>query len=42
MALEPSVNRVVASELIKLGSAFAKRLGTEEDGIATVRARLLP
>jgi len=35
MALgEPSLNLIVASELIKLGSAFAIRLGADEDGIA--------
>ncbi len=35
MALAPSsLNLIVASELIKLGSAFAIRLGANEDGIA--------
>jgi hypothetical protein len=34
MALgRPSLNLVVASELIKLGSAFAIRLGANEDGV---------
>jgi len=31
---EPSLNLIVASELIKFGSAFAVRLGADEDGIA--------
>jgi len=30
----PSLNLIVASELIKLGSAFAIRLGADEDGVA--------
>jgi hypothetical protein len=35
MALgEPSLNLIVAGELIKLGSAFAIQLGADEDGIA--------
>jgi len=31
---QSSLNLIVASELIKLGSAFAIRLGADEDGIA--------
>jgi hypothetical protein len=35
MALgKPSLNLIVASELIKFGSAFAIRLGADEDGVA--------
>jgi len=35
MALgEPSLNLIVAGELIKRGSAFAIQLGADEDGIA--------
>jgi len=35
MALaKPSLNLIVASELIKLGSAYAIRLGADEDGVA--------
>ena len=35
MALgRPSLNLILASELIKLGSAFAIRLGANEDGVA--------
>ena len=35
MALgQASLNLIVAGELIKLGSAFAIRLGADEDGIA--------
>jgi hypothetical protein len=30
----PSLNLIVASELIKLGSAFAIRLGANEGGVA--------
>jgi hypothetical protein len=39
MALgQASLNLIVAGELIKLGSAFAIRLGADEDGVAR-RAR---
>jgi hypothetical protein len=31
---KPTVNLIVAGQLIKLGSAFAIRLGADEDGIA--------
>ena len=31
---KPSVNLIIAGELIKLGTAFAIRLGADEDGIA--------
>ena len=35
MALgQPSLNLIVASELIRLGSAFAIKLGADEDGVA--------
>jgi len=35
MALgQPSLHLIVASELIKLGSAYAIKLGADEDGIA--------
>jgi len=35
MALgQPSLNPIVAGELIKLDSAFAIRLGADEDGVA--------
>ena len=35
MALgQASLNLIVAGELIKLGSAFAIRLGADEDGVA--------
>jgi len=35
MALgHPSLHLIVASELIKLGSAYAIKLGADEDGIA--------
>ena len=30
----PSLNLIVAGELIRLGSAFAIRLGADEDGVA--------
>jgi hypothetical protein len=37
MALgQPSLNLIVAGELIKLGSAFAIKLGADEDGIANL------
>jgi hypothetical protein len=35
MALgRPSLNLIVAGELIRLGSAFAIKLGADEDGVA--------
>ena len=33
---QPSLNLIVAGELIKLGSAFAIRLGASEDGVANI------
>jgi hypothetical protein len=37
MALgRPSLNLIVAGELIRLGSAFAISLGADEDGVANL------
>ena len=33
---QPSLNLIVAGELIKLGSAFAIKLGASEDGVANI------
>jgi len=32
----PSLNLIVAGELMRLGSAFAIRLGADEDGVASL------
>src|SRR5690242_21111397 len=33
---QPALNLIVAGELIKLGSAFAIKLGANEDGVASL------
>jgi len=33
---QPSLNLIVAGELIRLGAAFAIRLGADEDGVASL------
>ncbi len=33
---QPALNLIVAGELIKLGSAFAIKLGANEDGVANI------
>jgi hypothetical protein len=33
---QPSINLILAGELIRLGAAFAIRLGANEDGVASL------
>jgi len=38
----PSLNLIVASELMKLGSAFAIKMGADEDGVARLARGCFP